>query len=55
MARQPPTSIFAENERLSQAEGRRMGELKGIKEMASVAHDGSFFAFFGQKRKGWVH
>lgn len=51
MARQPPTSIFAENERLSQAEGSRVGELKGIKEMASVAHDGSFSAAFGQKRK----
>lgn len=55
MARQPPTSIFAENERLSQAEGSRVGELKGIKEMASVAHDGSFSASFGQKRKRCVH
>lgn len=54
MVRQPPTSIFAENERLSQAE-RRGGGLKGIKEMASVAHDGSFFASFGQKRKRCVH
>ena len=40
MARQPPTSIVAENERFSQAEERRVGELKGMKKMASVAHDG---------------
>ena len=40
MARQPLISTIAENERLSQVEERRVGELKGMKKMASVAHDG---------------
>lgn len=39
MARRQPESIFAENQRLGQGE-ERVRELKGIKEMASVAHDG---------------